>query len=141
VLSGIVRNDIALYVLLAVLVACPFGIKGLFPMAVIFIVAPLMVYRGASIAPSGRVGAQFAHFLGWLSYPVYCLHFPIGRLVFIYFPHSQQHAVQTIALSVALTIAVSVIATKLIEEPVRAYLTRKFASRKREGLKKAGSVV
>jgi len=61
--------------------------------------------------------------------------------VFIYFPHSHQHPVQTIALSVALTIMVSVIATKLIEEPVRTYLTRKFAARKREGLKKAGSVV
>jgi peptidoglycan/LPS O-acetylase OafA/YrhL len=141
VLSGMIRHDITLYVLLTVIVACPFGIKGLFPMAVIFAVAPLMVYRGASIAPSGRIGAQLAHFLGWLSYPVYCLHFPIGRLVFIYFPHSEQHPVQTIAVSVALTVVVSVIATRLIEEPVRAYLTRKFAPRKRDSLKKAGSVV
>jgi peptidoglycan/LPS O-acetylase OafA/YrhL len=139
-LSAIIRNDIALYLLFAVAVAFPLGIKGLYPMAVIFIVAPLMVYRGASIEPSGRIGARLAHFLGWMSYPIYCLHFPIGRLVFMYFPGSEHHPVQTIALSVALTIGVSVVATRLIEEPVRAYLTRKFASRKRVGLK-AESVI
>jgi peptidoglycan/LPS O-acetylase OafA/YrhL len=124
-----------LYLLFAVATAFPFGIKGLFPMAVIFFVAPLMVYRGADIEPSGRLGARLAHFLGWMSYPVYCLHFPIGRLVFLYFPDSEQHPTQAIALAVALTIVVSIVATKLIEEPVRAYLTRKFASRKRVSLK------
>jgi peptidoglycan/LPS O-acetylase OafA/YrhL len=139
-LSAIVRNDIALYLLFIAAVAFPLGIKGLFPMAVIFVVAPLMVYRGASIEPSGRVGARLAHFLGWLSYPIYCLHFPIGRLVFMYFPGSEARPIQAIALSVALTIGISVIATKLIEEPVRAYLTKRFASRKRVGLK-AESVV
>ncbi|MFC0399770.1 acyltransferase family protein [Paraburkholderia rhizosphaerae] len=135
VLSVIVRSDIALYLLFAIAIAFPFGIKGLYPMAVIFFVAPLMVYCGANLQPTGRVGARLAHFLGWLSYPIYCLHSPIGRLVFMYFPGSEHRPGQAIALSVALTIAISVIATRLLEEPVRAYLTRKFSSRKRAGLK------
>jgi peptidoglycan/LPS O-acetylase OafA/YrhL len=139
-LSAIVRNDLALYLLFVVAIACPFGIKGLYPMAVIFIAAPLLVYRGAHIEPTGRAGARLAHFLGWLSYPIYCLHFPIGRLVFIYFPHSEQHPEQAIAVSAALTIVVSVIATRLIEEPLRAYLTKKFAAGRRVALK-AGPVV
>jgi peptidoglycan/LPS O-acetylase OafA/YrhL len=138
--SAIIRNDLALYLLFAVVIACPFGIKGLYPMAVIFIAAPLLVYRGAGVAPTGHIGARLAHFLGWLSYPVYCLHFPIGRLVFIYFPHSEQHPEQAIAVSAVLTIVVSVVATRLIEEPVRAYLTKKFASRRRVALN-AGPVV
>ncbi|CAB3755662.1 acyltransferase family protein [Paraburkholderia humisilvae] len=139
-LSAVIRNDLALYLLFAVAIACPFGMKGLYPMAVIFFVAPLMVYCGANIAPTGRVGARVAHFLGWMSYPIYCLHFPIGRLIFMYFPGSEHRPAQAIALSVALTIVISVIVTKLLEEPVRTYLTKKFASRARVGLK-AESVV
>jgi peptidoglycan/LPS O-acetylase OafA/YrhL len=75
------------------------------------------------------VGGNIAKFLGWMSYPIYCLHFPIGRAVFLQADEGHYSKYFAVFASITITLVVSVILTKLCEEPIRAYLSRKFLRR------------
>lgn len=127
--AGLVRNDYILFVVFVVVVAFPTSIKGTYSAAILLFVAPALVYRGAMLAPSGKTIARISAFLGWISYPLYCVHYPVGRLVFAYAPQAGSHIVRTAMIAALLSIVAAAVLAKLIEEPIRSYLgTRLFCN-------------
>ncbi|KAB0643692.1 acyltransferase family protein [Burkholderia latens] len=129
-IAGLVKNDYMLFVAFVMVVAFPTSIKGTYSMAILLFVAPALVYRGAMLTPSGKTMARISAFLGWISYPLYCVHYPIGRLVFAYAPQADIHIVRTAMVAALLSTVAAVGFAKFIEEPIRSYLSgRLFGDR------------
>ena len=78
------RKSGVLYALLAASLAMPIVGKGIFPAFFLLVLSPLLIVAGAQNQVRSRTMARLSHALGWLSYPVYCLHFAIGRLVWVW---------------------------------------------------------
>jgi peptidoglycan/LPS O-acetylase OafA/YrhL len=114
-----------LYFLLIVIFAFPNELAGIYPAVILAIAAPGLVFIGSMVNCEGVAAGNLAKFLGWISYPIYCLHFPIGRAVFLFADGAHYSKSFAVLASIAITFVASVTLTKLCEEPVRAYLTRK----------------
>jgi len=96
-----------------------------YQMMVIALLAPILVAAASKIKPKGTE-QRIAKTLGWLSYPVYCLHFPVGRAVFLAGKDSGLSQMALMTIASLLTIAVAVVLTKFIEEPARRLLSKKI---------------
>jgi peptidoglycan/LPS O-acetylase OafA/YrhL len=118
-----------LYVLLISVFAFPKELAGIYPALVLATAAPGLVFLGSMATCRSVVGGNIAKFLGWMSYPIYCLHFPIGRAVFLQADEGHYSKSFAVFASITITLVVSVILTKLCEEPTRAYLSRKLLGR------------
>jgi len=136
--AGLVRNDYMLFVAFLLMVVFPTSIKGIYALAVLMFIAPALVYRGAMLAPSGKAIARISAFLGWISYPLYCVHYPIGRLVFAYAPRGDIHVVRTAILAAGVSIVAAAVLAKFVEEPIRSYLGKRLFGNRRAA---AGSTV
>lgn len=133
------RGDISylLYVTLVALLIFPKLFWGLYPAVVIALLAPAMVILGCGVNCTSGASAHIAQFLGWISYPLYCLHCPIVILIALLMPISHYTLVFVVTVSVIVTLAAAVVLTLVIEEPARAYLGRKLSARAaRRGLTK-----
>jgi peptidoglycan/LPS O-acetylase OafA/YrhL len=108
------------------LFASPAGLTYLFSL----LLAPLIVYCAARVVVGGRFGALCAG-LGWLSYPLYCLHCPIFSLIEGVGAWSGVALTPaTLAmLAGAATFAAAAAVTYWIEEPTRHFLSVRFAAR------------
>ena len=71
--------SLVLYAALLAVLLCPRTLKGLYPMAVLALVTPSIVFFGAHVPIRHRFETRLARFLGWISYPIYCLHVPVLR--------------------------------------------------------------
>jgi len=96
------------------------------------LLAPLIVFFAARIEVGGRFAALCAA-LGWLSYPLYCLHGPIYGLVeasgaALGNPLTGSPAVFVLALVV--TLMASIVLTRMFEEPARAWLSSRLHARR-----------
>jgi peptidoglycan/LPS O-acetylase OafA/YrhL len=121
-----INNSYLLYIILIAIFAFPLQIKGLYPMLVLSTIAPYFVFVGSTIRCNNRVELNLARFLGWISYPLYCLHFPIGRAVFLVGGDFHTPRLVLVIISIVITLVMSIILTKLLEEPVRLYLSTKL---------------
>lgn len=93
------------------------------------LLCPLVIILGAGSGHRSWVMVKLATFLSWISYPLYCVHMPIGWLI--------DNAIKTHRLPAALisipqpvlssvaAIVVTIILVKLYEEPLRTLLTPK----------------
>jgi peptidoglycan/LPS O-acetylase OafA/YrhL len=120
------KHPYLLYLLLISVFAFPNKLAGIYPAVILAVAAPGLVFAGSMVSFEGVATRNLAKFLGWVSYPIYCLHFPIGRAVFLFADSAHYSKTFAIFASIAITFVVSIILTKLCEEPVRAYLSRKF---------------
>jgi peptidoglycan/LPS O-acetylase OafA/YrhL len=97
-----------------------------------FVAAPLLLVLGSRLTTLTPLEGQLARWLGWLSYPVYCLHYPVGLLIYLYGAPALRLPYRSMAL-VALESGVSIVVAALVcrayEEPVRAFLTRRLGAR------------
>jgi peptidoglycan/LPS O-acetylase OafA/YrhL len=123
------RSPCLLYFTLVAILAVPTELRGLYPALVLAVVAPSLVFIGAAIDCNNLFDRTIARFLGWISYPVYCLHFPIGRAVFFVANDRHYSWTEAALVSIVATIAVAVVLTVFYDEPTRAFLTRKVLTR------------
>jgi len=124
-----VRSPYLLYGMFVVIVAIPntFGIFGdLYSVLILVSVVPCLVFIGAAVRCDRGFDLAIAKFLGWISYPVYCLHFPIGRAVFLWARSDHWLQAEAAFVSIAATLVAVIVLTRFYEEPTRAYLTRKL---------------
>lgn len=136
---GNIKNAFLLCsVLLAIILFMPriggeqhFWMNGLYESLSIIFVFPLIVYLGASGKTHTPVGTKFCKFLADISYPIYITHYPF---IYIYtgWVVDNKGMSWTQALPYALltyfgAIAVAYACLKLYDEPVRAWLKRKWA--------------
>jgi peptidoglycan/LPS O-acetylase OafA/YrhL len=66
-----------LYAVLAAILLFPFQLRGLYYFATVALLAPLLVIQGGKAECRNTILLSASEFLGWLSYPVYCLHAPV----------------------------------------------------------------
>jgi peptidoglycan/LPS O-acetylase OafA/YrhL len=122
---------VILSVLLVGTLICPSGpLKWIYESAIVVFLFPAIVILGARTEPTPAVEAACL-FLGKLSYPLYILHYPFIRL----FSHlARVLAIRSdqiwILVSVEMICAVvfAIIAMKVFDEPVRAWLTMQWRS-------------
>ncbi|MEI9986430.1 MAG: acyltransferase [Aliidongia sp.] len=81
VLRRVPYPSFVLYAALAAMFLFPNTVRGLYPLLALATVAPAIVFIGAQLRTGPGLETDVARFLGWVSYPVYCLHVPILRLV------------------------------------------------------------
>lgn len=88
--------------------------------SVIFI-APIILFLGAFSGVNNKILNNFMIFIGWLSYPLYCLHTPIGNILGEIFANNSNMNDVVVSRSVFIfaTLVISIIATKFYEEPTR----------------------
>jgi peptidoglycan/LPS O-acetylase OafA/YrhL len=104
-------------------------INGLYDSLSVILIFPLIVYAGACGEVKGKFATRVCKFFGDISYPIYITHYPI---IYIYTGWVQDHK-STIqdTFPVALLVMASCIilayaCLKLYDEPVRAWLKKKF---------------
>ena len=85
------------------------------------VLVPLWVSLGVNSEPSGARARRIFGYVGWLSYPIYCLHVPIYHLINLTAASYLNEFVIS-ALAIMLSFAVAHTATKYIEEPSRSRL-------------------
>lgn len=120
------RSPWPLYLALAGVLAVPTTLHGVYPALILAIVAPSLVFIGACVDCNNIFDATISKFSGWISYPIYCLHFPIGRAVFLLAADGHLSPAQAASVAAVITIAVAVIFTRFYDEPIRAYLSRRL---------------
>ncbi len=111
-------------------------INGLYEAACIIVVFPVIVAIGAGNLKATDASNRLCRSLGDISYPLYLTHYP---LIYIYTawivqaPHSvAQRAVWGVLLWVT-AVAIAYACLKLYDEPVRAWLSRRFLRSDRPG--------
>jgi peptidoglycan/LPS O-acetylase OafA/YrhL len=127
----------ALYAVLFAVLIFPKYARGLYPLAVLTVVAPAIVVASAFLRPRNGPEIKVAWFLGWISYPIYCLHYPILRWVL--FSGVAGPGIPAIAaVSAVATLLAAVALTKWYDEPVRAVLSRRLSPPRQPALSGAG---
>jgi len=124
-----IKSPWLLYLTLGGILALPTTLGGLYPTLLLAIVAPSLVFIGASIDCNNTFDVTISKFFGWISYPIYCLHFPIGRAVFVLAAAAYFSPAKAASISVVVTAAAAAVFTKFYDEPMRAYLSRKLLAR------------
>ena len=104
-------------------------INGLYESLCILLIFPLIVAIGAGNPSPGLLTTRLSRFLGDLSYPLYITHYP---LIYLYtawvvqkkIPAATGALVGALLLLAAISIAYA--SLKLYDEPVRAWLSRRY---------------
>jgi peptidoglycan/LPS O-acetylase OafA/YrhL len=86
--------------------------------------APLLVLFGAVSATGSERWNRVFDYLGWLSYPIYCVHFPINS-IFSTFTDNRDMGMLPLLVCAPIALAVAHLASRYLEEPVRGWLGRK----------------
>lgn len=122
-------HPILLALLLLAALAMPTSAHGLTSVAFLFVLAPLLILAGAS-SDDRLTGAtrSACRFLGWISFPLYCVHSPVGQIVWLTMAPGWSPGV-VLVTSIAASLGVAALAARFIEEPVRRWLTARFATR------------
>ena len=125
------NHPLPVYLTLIAVFMFPFHLRGLTFLFSILLVCPALVFAGALANTKSIFVLNASSFLDWISYPVYCLHEPIGNMVAI--AKHEWGLVNNIPLPFALSASIisiltAVVLTKFYEEPVRAYLSQKMRS-------------
>ncbi len=115
-----------LFLLLTIMLAFPFPFRGLYSVVCVLTVCPALVLLGAAVTTENRFTLALSKVLGQLSYPVYCLHVPVGLVVFAVASKFDLPAATASALSLVGTIVVSAIFLKVYDEPVRRALANRM---------------
>jgi len=118
-----------LYAAILAALIMPVAAGGLYSILFICVIAPALVIIGAGVRPTGAA-ERVSDILGWMSYPVYCLHLPVGRIVYIAGSHMGLPTLAVQAASFALTLAAAYAVGRYVDEPLRNWLSGKtFAAR------------
>lgn len=114
---GIAPLGLALLVTFALPYSTPPG----FDLICVVAVYPLLIVAGASDTPQG-LSARACGLLGALSYPVYILHYPLYRIADVISARIHLRHSMEFALFAPVILALSMLALKAYDEPVRAFL-------------------
>ena len=107
--------------------------NGIFESVCVIVIFPTIVSIGAGAASSEGMSTRVARFFGDVSYPLYITHYPLIYLYKRWSGSGQVTVTQgalygSLLFVVALTVAYACL--KLYDEPVRAWLARRFVARR-----------
>lgn len=97
---------------------------------VILLVYPAIVAAGAGSQLKGKKTTAVCKFLGTISYPLYITHYP---MIYVQMNWAARHADAPVGVHIWVSVSIFIAAVavayasvKLYDEPVRAWLSRKF---------------
>jgi peptidoglycan/LPS O-acetylase OafA/YrhL len=105
----------------------PRSAHGLYSLLALATVAPAIVFVGAQVRLPAGLELNLARFLGWISYPIYCLHYPFVRLVTFVRDITHVPGYLLMAAGAAASLAVAMVLTRWYEEPLRAALSGRWS--------------
>ena len=106
--------------------------NGLYEAFCIIVLFPLIVAIGAGDSVSGAFSNRLCKFFGEISYPLYITHYPLIYVYTAWVGRDKVPALQGAfvgALLLVTAIAIAYACLKLYDEPVRAWLARRFLQR------------
>jgi peptidoglycan/LPS O-acetylase OafA/YrhL len=115
--------SLVLYGALLAMLLFPKPVHGLYPLLAVATVGPAIVFVAAQIQLRPGLERNIAALLGWISYPVYCLHFPVVRLLIFLRDGQRDSGYLLMAVTAAITLVLAVVLTRWYEEPLRAALS------------------
>jgi peptidoglycan/LPS O-acetylase OafA/YrhL len=110
-------------------------VNGLYEAAMIIVAFPIIVYLGASSEVKGRYASKICRFLGDISFPLYLVHYPIIYAFTAWVSNNNvplSDAVPQALLVFIASIAGAVTVLKLYDEPVRAWLKKRFLDKQKK---------
>lgn len=116
---------LALYLALAGTLMFSGDFHGLYYLLAITVLAPVLVMWGGEAKPVNRALLKISHFLGWMSFPVYCLHTPVFNWAKVL---NEKYAIQTQAgvspqvLAMGATLLLAVCIGQFVDAPARRWL-------------------
>lgn len=135
VASKIITNNIfwISIVVMFVLFSMPYisktgdiSVNGIYELACIVFVFPLIVWFGAAGNITGRFSTKVCKFLGDISYPLYIVHYPVMYLFYSWLIDNKLYTLgetwQVVLLVMVTNIALAYACLKLYDEPVRRWL-------------------
>ena len=135
--ARLAKREFVMYILFVALIlmfAVPtFGhLNALYYLVMIAAPVPLLVFVGATPCRSA-LNARTARFLGDLSYPLYCVHYPILRVVQLAAGKDYTlFGLPAYAVTSLVSIVAAIVVTRLYDEPLRAWLTRRLSRQRKE---------
>ena len=108
--------------------------NGLYESLCIIVLFPLIVAMGAGDSVSGKFSNKLCKFCGEISYPLYITHYPLIYVYTAWVVRDKVPAMRGAVMGVLLFFASVTIAyacLKLYDEPVRAWLQRRFLSQRK----------
>lgn len=116
------RRPLVIYAVLVALLANPVGFGGVLTALSLVSLIPMLLLCAAGPQRVSRQTEGVSRLLGALSYPLFCLHYPIGRLILIAsHAHPLSNAAFT-ALAAATSILSAYAAARWLEPPCRTWL-------------------
>ena len=107
------------------------SINGIYELACIILVFPLIVWFGASGRPKGKISMKACKFLGDISYPLYIVHYPVMYLFYSWLIDKELYTLGEtwlmVLLVMATNIALAYACLKLYDEPVRKWLNNRIS--------------
>lgn len=108
----------------------PVCYNGIFEMACIALVFPVLVWLGASGSTTDKWSSRICKFLGDISFPVYIIHYPFYYLFYAWLINHRYYTFGETWLVAVLLIAVNIFLAwlflKVYDEPLRRYLAHRF---------------
>ena len=111
-------------------------INGLYEAACIILVFPVIVAIGAGSLQATTVSNRLCRTLGDISYPLYLTHYPLIYVYTAWIAQGQRSVGQRAGWGILLwltAVAMGYACLKLYDEPVRAWLSRRFLQKDRPG--------
>ena len=97
--------------------------NGVYWLAITLVVMPLLVAAGIVARAQNAALRRALAYLGWISYPLYCLHFPVLMAYTLATNNAPLGAADQLACG-ALALAVAHLAARYVDAPLRDWLTR-----------------
>jgi peptidoglycan/LPS O-acetylase OafA/YrhL len=116
--------------------------NGVFEAACVIVVFPAIVATGAGAAMRDGLSIRVARFFGGVSYPLYITHYPLIYLYRRWVSSDQSTVTQGVlygALLLVVAVTLAYACLKMYDEPVRAWLARRFLT-KRSRTMPAGAI-
>ena len=102
------------------------SVNGIYELACIVFVFPLIVWFGAAGNITSRFSTKVCKFLGDISYPLYIVHYPVMYLFYSWLIDNKLYTLgetwQVVLLVMATNIALAYACLKLYDEPIRRWL-------------------
>jgi peptidoglycan/LPS O-acetylase OafA/YrhL len=112
-------NPWFLYAGLVAALLVPVAANGLYALFFVAVLSPLTVWLGAFSVCHDRFTLRLSEFLGWLSYPLYCLHRPVLQAVQYLDPENQwsiRFGIPEPVLAIVLALIVAVLGSYLVQQ-------------------------
>ncbi|MEH3101415.1 acyltransferase family protein [Sphingomonas adhaesiva] len=120
-LARVPLAEIAIMAAIAVVLGFgPDRLRGAYHLAVVLVLAPVLVFAGAAVEPPAGRRMALVKWLGWISYPIYCVHVPVLMLLGSAAQAGYLPVSAVLPLTIVLAFVLAAIGAAWFDEPVRA---------------------